>query len=172
MSALTYEELLTTVYSEIPPRRRAGIYTVENEPVSLFKKVACECKYRPYQPWLWRNNQKITAVVELEATQKARIVRPHQPNHLEDQLRTDRVSVIDIRPHRKYGGIWENDKISDPHNYFDCQCSSMVRYYDPVSYRIGATVTPKLPLNTDLHTVGGSGIHVFLDYEQAKNYTI
>ena len=133
-----------------------------------YKKIKCDCDYRSFYDYLTGANpigvKTFQAVVTLGIEPGTTVIRPTTPvsylydNVVSKKIRTDEAVVERI----------ETATYIDRFDAEHCDCYSMRDL--SFKYRVGATVKPTLPFDTDINKECTSGIHMFFDEKSAKDY--
>lgn len=146
---------------------------VVKEPIQGFKRIQCDCD-PVLGLFLNTDTKNIASIATLEIPPGAKIIRAHsfyedryvggETDYVSNKLRANKAVVKNIEP--KYDNSQKiNNLFSTIKN---CVCYSL--YDKEFKYEIGQTVTPKKDFNSDSSRECESGIHFFLDKDEAKDY--
>lgn len=161
-------------FPNISSGKYSGIHKVQQEPVTGYKKIACSCEKE--QENGLTDSTRITRymIAQLEIPVGATIVRS-KSDGLDgvppaSNLRTDCAIVKNIQ---EIGSSPSESLTPESVPKFlsslnNCVCHSM--WDKTYRYDIGQEHRPKKLLNTDLDKVFTSGIHFFLNKNEANNY--
>ena len=147
-----------------------GAHRVQT-PIIGYKKIKCQptnvglFSWLPFMPQA--DTKRFDAIVELEIPQHATIIRPlfldiDFRDGVSNKLRTNIAIVKKIEQHPPRR--WFMNNLSD------CECYSI--YDNKYKYQIGQEQKPTENFNDSINSECSSGIHFFLEKEDAKNYNV